>query len=186
MLIRWRKPYGSVKDSGIWNWRQGRVRMVSVWRRLMYSLVSVLGANVAFASILTLYQTLHVGLKTIESPGVGPFRVFSTMFLTYFVVSMGLSVVGWILAIPLVILAKRVDEWRFWMYLGIGIIFGPFALKVVSAYAYLSSKNRGMYPSFSVPDIFAAIVSSLTTMIFLLLMRRANQRTGEPQLPLGL
>ena len=157
------------------------MRMVSVWRRLLYSLLSVLAANVAFASVLTLYQILHVGLKTIESPGVGPFRVFFTLFLTYFAVSLGLSAVGWILATPLVILGQRVNGWRFWIYLAIGAILGPLALEAVTAYVYLSSKNRGTYPSFSVADIFALIVSSLTTLIFLLLVRRANQRAGETQ-----
>ncbi|HEX8813857.1 MAG TPA: hypothetical protein VF742_17855 [Terracidiphilus sp.] len=160
--------------------------MVSVWRRLIYSLLSVLTANVVFASALTLYGILSAGVKAFESTGIGLFKAFSILFLSYFVMSVMLSAVGWILAVPLVLLVKKVNGWRFWMYLGIGAILGPLALEAGTVYVYLSNKNRGAYPWSSVTNAFALVVSVLTTLIFLLLLRRANERAGEPQIPLGL
>ena len=159
--------------------------MVSVWRRLIYSLLSVLTANVVFASALTLYGILSAGVKAFESAGMGLFRPLLALFLTYFAVSLGISVVGWVLATPLVVLAKKVDGWRFWMYLAVGAIFGPLVMIGTTAFIHLSGKNGMAFHwfSFSEIDVFALAVSTLTSLFFLLLVRRANHRAGEKQIP---
>lgn len=79
--------------------------MVSRWKKLTYSLASILVGTATFAILL--------GISTRNPSVGGTFVMFAA------------AVAGWIVAIPLILRINNVSGWRFWLYLGIGTSTGP-------------------------------------------------------------
>jgi hypothetical protein len=78
---------------------------------------------------------------------------------------------------PFVLLVKNSRGWRFWIYLTIGSGIGPALVLSRLLYSLLTHSSSGS-PTTESPDYstiwVSAAVSNLTTLIYLLLLRRAQ------------
>jgi hypothetical protein len=88
---------------------------------------------------------------------------------------------GWLLALPLVVLIRRADGWHFWAALAVGSAIGPAIMILFAIYVGLKS-NLPLNAIFSHRDpmsitltYLAAVLSLLTTLFFLLFLRRAQR-----------
>lgn len=143
--------------------------MVPWWKRLVYSLASaVVGAGVAGACAAA-QQVIVNSHGHLSAMGVWTAILF---FDPWVIV---LSLPGWALAVPIVVLVTNIRGWRFWMWWAIGICLGPALVMVVALY---SGPGFGGLPGSSMSAVYlAAAVSGLTTLIYLLLLRRGQART---------
>ena|ERR1035438_6285377 len=143
--------------------------MVRWWRRLFYSLISVVvGAGVCGGALMI--QRMIADPHTPFSPQAW---VGSIVFFDYWLVL--LSLPGWLLAIPAVLLVRDLRGLRFWIYLAMGSCIGPAIILGIAFYSALRSPNFVGFPENSLSTVcLAAGISSVTTLIYLLLLRRAQ------------
>ena len=149
--------------------------MVPWWKRLFYSLVSVfLGAGLSGAWVAS-QQFLSTSHGRISAMGLST----AVLFFDGWVVVLALP--GWLLATPLVLLVRNISGWRFWMYLAIGLCFGPALILAVEFYSAARSPNVAGFPGSSMSIVyFAAAVSGLASLIYLLLLRLGQSRSSLP------
>jgi hypothetical protein len=89
-----------------------------------------------------------------------------------------LCIGGWILSLPIVLLAKRLYAQPFWIILLVGTAIGPILMLLIALWMILSSPYPvGPFPPEDKNLVYLAIVVSFfTTLLYLLLMRRAARR----------
>jgi hypothetical protein len=149
--------------------------MVPWWKRLLYSLESwVIAAIVSgFFFVITEKVGLHPDQRvTVADIGAGLAIIILTVFL--------FSLPGWLLAIPIVLAVRNIRGWRFWMYFVLGSSIGPVWFLGMGLYFSHTSPNYAG----SVPgpiDLYyrPAAVSSLTTLLYLLLLRGAQEEEAK-------
>jgi hypothetical protein len=84
-----------------------------------------------------------------------------------------------LLAIPLVLLVRNIKGWRFWMYWAVGLLFGPAMILGVSFYSAVRAPNFAGFPGNSMSMVYlAGAISGVTTLIYLLLLRRGQTRAA--------
>jgi hypothetical protein len=144
--------------------------MVPWWKRLIYSLVSaVVGAGVSGACAAA-QQFVANSHGHLSAMGLWTAILF---FDPWVIV---LSLPGWVLAIPIVLLVRNIRGWRFWMYWAVGILIGPVLIMAVALY---SGPGLGGLPGGSMSLLYlATAISALTTLIYLLLLRRGQARAS--------
>ncbi len=144
--------------------------MVPWWKRLIYSLVSaVLGAGVSGACAAA-QQFITTSRGHLSAMG------FWTAILFFDPWVIVVSLPGWVLAIPIVLLVKNIRGWRFWMYWAIGVCIGPALILGVALY---SGPGLAAIPGGATSLIYlAAAISGLTTLLYLLLLRRGQARAA--------
>jgi hypothetical protein len=122
------------------------------------------GALFAFAEEMGLHSSQGVTLSQI---GAG---------IAFFVVMVFLaSLPGWLLAIPIVLAVRNIAGWRFWMYFALGTGIGPLWILGMGLYFSLVSPHHTGFAPGPIDLYYKALaVSSLTTLIYLLLLRRAQ------------
>ena len=147
--------------------------MVALWKRLIYSFVSaVLGAGVggAGAAAQQVVSNAHGHLSAMA--------VWTAiLFFDPWVIA--LSLPGWFLALPLVLLVRNVRGWRFWMYWIIGICFGPAIVLIVNWIATMRGFSiAGIHGGLTAAAYLAAAISGLSSLIYLLLLRHGQARSA--------
>jgi hypothetical protein len=147
--------------------------MVSWWKRLIYSFVSaVLGAGVSGAcgAAQQVVSNAHGHLSAMA--------VWTAiLFFDPWVVA--LSLPGWLLTLPLVLLVRNVRGWGFWMYWVIGICFGPAIVLMVNWIAAMRGFSLAGIPGGLSSAIYlAAAISGLSSLIYLLLLRREQTKAA--------
>ena len=142
--------------------------MVPWWKRLVYSLASaVLGAGVSGACAAA-QQVIANSHGHLSAMAVWT----SILFFDPWVIA--LSLPGWVVGIPLVLLVTNIRGWRFWVYWAIGIGIGPLLVLAVALY---SGPGFAGLPGSSMSAVYlAGAVSGLTTLLYLLLLRRGQAR----------
>lgn len=147
--------------------------MVPWWKRLIYSLGSVIvgagaaGALVAGREFISSSHG-HVSAMGLTIAGLG--------FDCWVVI---LSLPGWLLAIPVVLLVRYTYGWRFWMYWALGTCVGPALILGVALYSALRAPNLEGFPGDSMSVVYlAGAISFLSTLLYLLLLRRARIRAA--------
>jgi hypothetical protein len=148
--------------------------MVPWWKRLIYSLVSMLiGAGVSGAAV-TAREILANAHGRISATGL---LIAALGFGTWVVV---FSVPGWLMAIPIVLLVRNIRGWRFWMYFALGACFGPVLILGVGFYSAVRGMSFEGFPGHSMSVVYiAGAVSSLTTLLYLLWLRGAQMRLSR-------
>lgn len=136
--------------------------MVPRWKKLAYSLVGVILGAATLAGLSLLF------------PGKSedPIELFFVVTFLIF----GVSLAGWLIAIPLTLIVNNISRWRFWLYLGIGSSVGPILAYVGMILPFLRS-YKGQYgqtPAILVIVSGSAILSCIATLAYLLLLRRAQ------------
>ncbi len=143
--------------------------MVPWWKRLVYSLGSVVvGAGVSGAL---------VSAKEFVTNAHGH---LSAMGLTVAVLDFDcwvviLSLPGWMLAIPIVLMVRNISGWRFWIYWVLGSCFGPMLVLGIALYSAVRAANFEAFPGNAASVVYlAGAISCLTTLLYLLLLRRGQ------------
>jgi hypothetical protein len=144
--------------------------MVSWWERVLLSLASVvMAALVCLAGVL-----LHSALPSHRGSLQASDLIFTGGFVVFF------CSLGWVLSVPFVLVATNLRGWRFWLYLALGSGAGPLLMFAVFAFFYLavpqSPSAHWFGPELRPLVYLAAAISSLTALIYLLLLRRAQAR----------
>jgi hypothetical protein len=143
--------------------------MVRWWKRLFYSLISVvIGAGICGGFVISQQMIANPHMPFSPQAWFG-----SVVFFDYWVVL--LSLPGWLLAIPAVLLVRDLRRWRFWVYLALGSCVGPVLIFGIAFYSALSAPSFAGLPQNSVSAAcLAAGISFVTTLLYLLLLRRAQ------------
>ena len=141
--------------------------MIPWWKRLLFSLLSVTMAAFVCGTLFSVVNVLvfpgqHQHFDAVEFfTGIGIVLLF--------------SLPGWILAIPIVLIVTNYREWRFWVYLAVGSVIGPLLMFGIAFYAFFSDPHSSGFSWEANPLlILGTSVSCVTTLIYLLLMRRAQ------------
>jgi hypothetical protein len=119
---------------------------------------SVCGAIVLFPHILANPTGHHGVIGTLG------------MFLFFECLVLALIFPCWVLVTPMVLTATNLRGWRFWMYWAIGTFFGPlywFGRKLIGL-----DTNSKLYAG---PYAVVSVVSVLSSLIYLLVTRRAQR-----------
>lgn len=86
------------------------------------------------------------------------------------------SLPGWLIGLPFVLTIENIGRWRFWMYLVIGAGIGPLLMVAVGTFTWLTSTNfAGWAPEAKNLVWLGFAVSTLTTLIYLMLLRHCQQ-----------
>ena len=145
-------------------------QLVPTWKRLAFSLLSVMAASAAFTGLSLLL------------PGTSKAPIESFLVITL-VISL-VSLQGWLVALPLILLINNISGWRFWMYLGIGSSIGPVITYLGILVPFLDS-YKGHYsqaPAVIVMLGVSFVISCLATTSYLLLLRGAQFRINQRSL----
>ncbi len=147
--------------------------MIAWWKRLIYSLVGVvLGAALpgAWIAAQPFFHNSGAHLSAIA-------MLTAILFFDPWVIT--LSLPGWVLALPLILLVRQVQGWRFWMYWGIGICFGPAMILGIGLYSAARAPSFAGFPaSYASTAYLSGAISGLASLIYLLLLRRAQTRAA--------
>ena len=143
------------------------------WKRLLYSLLSmVVGAGVCGA-VIAAKEFLDNAHGHISAMGLLTAVVY---FDTWVVL---LSVPGWLLAIPIVLLVRNIRGWRFWVYCAIGACFGPALILAVALFSAVRAPNFAGFPGDSMSVVYmAGAVSTVTTLLYLVKLRIAQNQSS--------
>jgi hypothetical protein len=142
--------------------------MAPWWKRLLYSFESWLIAALLSGPIFVIAEMIG----SHPSRAIALLEVAASVaFVTGMVLI--LSFPGWLLAIPIVLAVRHVYGWRFWMCFALGIGIGPLTFLGMQLYFALAS-HAAFVPGPIEFYLRPAAVSSLTTLIYLLLLRGAQ------------
>jgi len=149
---------------------------MTTWRRISDSLLSVL-----FALVIS-----SMFLDVIRSPRDPKSWITGTLFVIIY--GSPLWIIGWLLALPIVLKIRQTKSWRFWALLSLGSGIGPLVMLIiaVSFELYTLSTNKGSASSWAPEALnlvyFAACISFMTTLFFLLFLRRAQRITDSKRI----
>lgn len=157
--------------------------MVPWWKRLMYGLIGWLVATCAVSFLIwiwVLIMPIWVHTQSTVKRSDSVFDVLSGVFGAFLLVlisALSVSIIGWILGIPYVLLVRNSKGWRFWIYLALGTGIGPALFLSPLLYSFLTRSSPGSLPS-EPADYgsvgISTVFSSFTILIYLLLLRRAQ------------
>ena len=144
--------------------------MVPWWKRLFYGLIGWVVAMCAIALLTLIWLLTYSPLKRSDSVSDVASGVLGA-FLAFLISASAVTIFGWLLGLPYVLLVRSSRGWRFWVYLALGSGIGP-ALVLFAVLTRASSHDLTTddYVNFCI----SAVVSSLTTLTYLLLLRRAQ------------
>jgi drug/metabolite transporter (DMT)-like permease len=147
--------------------------MVAWWKRLMFSLASVVAAVVVCLAVLMAADVVLKGkIANIHSSEVG----------IAVGVTIALCLVGWVITAPLVLIVRNVPGGRFWIYWVIGSCVGPvLMLGLFAAVFFLvphSPTDHWIRPELWPLVYLAAAISSLTSVFYLFLLRWGQARAS--------
>jgi hypothetical protein len=152
---------------------------ISRSRRLAYSFLSVLiGWLIVDAAL--------VGGGAVLDGSYRRNGVTEVIFSFFFVFLIGgfLCLVGWTLSLPIILTVSQFERSRFWVFLLVGTAIGPLTMiaaeLVLEIYTVLENPNSMLgAPEFGKFLLLPASVSFVTTLIYLLLMRRSTQQPSH-------
>ncbi len=139
---------------------------VSRWARVGYSAVGFAVGIVSF-SVWT----------TVAAGSTGQLNLIDPMLWLCLAASM-FALPGWLLALPMVLLVKRVDGWRFWAIWAMGTAIGPVVLIGFDLREWLAGGRAGRLADFGSSFHWTgAWVAAVAALVYLLLVRRAQRRS---------
>jgi hypothetical protein len=144
--------------------------MVPWWKRLFYGLVGWVVATCTAALLALIWLLAQAPHKRNDSLSDVVSGVFSAL-LALLISAFAVTFFGWLLGLPYVLLVRNCIGQRFWAYLALGSGIGPvlvlFAVLTRTDSLSLTTDDYGTFCS-------SAVVSILTTLTYLLLLRRAQ------------
>jgi len=143
-------------------------------KRLLYSMLSVIAAVVM----------VTISLWILSTPR--PKMAFETAFFSgYF--TLIFSLFGWAVAVPIVLLVSNYTGWRMWFWGAVGCCIGPALLLGLAAFSFLTEPLlAGFAPGSWRFLLMAGAVSSITTVLYLVLVTRSARRSPQLITPSSL
>lgn len=144
--------------------------MVPVWKRLVYSLVSVIAAVVlCYAAVFS-----RIFFRNLSGhPISGDFFVSVSLTLVC-------CIPGWLIALPVVLMVRNTRGWRFFAYWAVGSCIGPALIYVVALLAFHGFAGfRSAAPEANDFLYLSAAISCLATILYLLLLRRSEAHAAR-------
>ncbi len=145
--------------------------MAPWWKRLLFSLASIVAAAVVCMGCLIAFELILNRQTAI---------IHSSEVLLTVAVTMALCLVGWVVSAPVVLMIRNVRGLRFWIYWVLGCCFGPLLMLALFAAVYLvvphSPNEQWIRPELMPLAYLAAAISSLASLLHLLLLRKAQSR----------
>jgi hypothetical protein len=156
--------------------------MVTWWKRLLFSLASVLVAAMVCMGCM-------IAVDAVFKPVPGGVR--SSEAVLTIAVTVGFSMVAWFVSTPAVLIVRNFRGPRFWVYLVLGSCVGPLLMMALFAAVYLlvphSPNDHWIRPELRPLLYLAAGISSLTSLFYLLCVRwtenRGMRRAAEVESP---
>ena len=135
--------------------------MVAWWKRLLFSLASVVAAAaVCLGSLIVVEVALKRQTAIIHS---------SEVALTVGV-TVALCLVGWVISTPLVLMVRNVPGGRFWIYWAVGSCVGPLLMLGLFAAVFFlvphSPNEQWIRPELWPLVYLAAAISSITSIFY--------------------
>jgi hypothetical protein len=153
---------------------------VTTSQRIAISLLSVLLALAIASPLLAVLNSPH-------NP-----KLWLTATLGFFFYGLLFCAAAWLVGLPLVVLVRRTDGWHFWTALAIGTAIGPITITLFALWQGLKSNIplRVVFfhrnPLTNALTWLAAAIALLTTLFFLLALRRTqreqNKDVGDGQI----
>lgn len=150
--------------------------MVPWWKRLLYGVSGWVVTMCAVSLLFPVWVLAQSPIKRTDTAAdvlSGVFGAFLACLISVFAV----SIFGWLLGLPYVLLVRNSKGWRFWIYFVLGSGIGPVLVLSLFFYTFLKGSLNNL-PTKPTDYYFGAcisvVVSSLTTLICLLLLRRAQ------------
>jgi hypothetical protein len=166
--------------------------MVPRGRRLVYSAASVAitaaACDLAICLRSEYVDASHHNARFAMNSSTGIAYFVSALFGVFWWV-LFFCIPGWVLALPIVFLAKELSGLRFWIWWAAGTCVGPAIMYGVAYGApyflfrspsYQGASNGGI-PVWSGWFSLATGFAGVATMIFLLLLRREQRRLGASE-----
>jgi len=139
---------------------------ISRWKRVLYSFVSLLFTWSAIALILSLAaHNFSYGFVV---------WIGSSFFVWFY--GGALCLLGWLLFIPIAFSVSNYEGNRYWVVLAIGNIIAPCALWLTALYNGLPLNIFTWKKEADYLLLLSLAVSLPTTLLYLLLIRRAEHR----------
>ncbi|HEY1903824.1 MAG TPA: hypothetical protein VGG56_15430 [Terracidiphilus sp.] len=146
--------------------------MVAWWKRLLFSLASIVAAAIVCMAAIV--------VESADKSHPVSFRS-SEVILTLAVI-VGFCLIGWVFAVPAVLLVTNIRGGRFWLYWVLGSCVGPLLMLALCAVVFLvfpqGSGSPWLNPALRPLVYLAGAISSLTSLFYLLLLRRAQIRAA--------
>jgi hypothetical protein len=143
--------------------------MVPLWKKIGLSVISLFAGSILGAAIMVLQMLIS------DPPPASRMGESLLAFASLAPLFLLLSLVGWVGAIPAVILIKGFCRWRYWVYLALGTAIGPvFWL----GFRMLTEKGAARFDFFAMP-YQVTTVSFLIALIYILLFQRAQERAAR-------
>jgi hypothetical protein len=147
--------------------------MVAWWKRILLSLLSVVVATVVCI----------VGMVLADALKSKQFNFRSSEVLLTIAVTVGFCMVAWILSLPVVLLISKIAGWRFWFYWILGSCVGPALMLGLILLIYVvfphSPDASWFVPAEMSLVYIAGTISSLTSLFYLLFLRRAQKKAAS-------
>jgi hypothetical protein len=144
--------------------------MVAWWKRLLFSLASMIAAAVICLACMLLETTLNSRPANIHS---------SEVMLTV-AVMVGFCLIGWVISIPAVLIVRNISGGRFWLYWILGSSVGPLLMLLLFVAVFVLVPHgpgaQWFNPALRPLAYFAAAISSLTSLCYLLWLGWAQRR----------
>lgn len=139
--------------------------MVGKWKRILYSIISAIASIFIFG--------IAVAIESLVTRGADP----SGAFVLACLATSYLGIPCWILALPIILWITNIEGWRLWGVFALGASLGPLVILGIASYTAISSTTFVGFAQGSGIFIWMAMgVSSLATLLYLLLLRRAQLR----------
>lgn len=141
--------------------------MVPWWKKLLISLVGWI-AGAVLGAVVMVAQALVTDPPPMSRAGESLVAFASLAPLLTLV-----SLPGWVVAIPLVLVAKSFCRWRFWAWLAAGTAIGPVLWLVWSLVTTKGKIDVATMPA----QCF--VISFLGSLVYLRLLLRAQARAAK-------
>ena len=146
--------------------------MVAWWKRLLFSLASMIAAAVVCLAAMLLLTTLKSHSANIHS---------SEVILTV-AVMVGFCLIGWLVSIPAVLIVRNISGARFWLYWILGSSVGPVLMMLLFLAVFVVVPHgpgaQWFNPALRPLTYFATAISSLTSLCYLGLLGWAQRRAA--------
>jgi hypothetical protein len=144
--------------------------MVAWWQRLFFSLASLVTAALLCLGCLV--------LETVAKSRAGSVQSSEVMLVAGLTV--GFCMVAWVVSAPVVLTIRNIRGVRFWLYWVLGSCVGPVVMAGLCAVVYFMFPHSPGSPWFR-PEYLplmglAGAISSLTALLYLLMLRSAQKR----------
>ena len=143
----------------------------SRWKRLLYSILSVLFCAILASFVASLVQLWHL-----------PRFDLRLVFLQTSVVSVFTLVAclpGWLIALGFILSITNLRGWRFFATWALGTAIGPLVLLGFSLFLFMSASGARTFFYPAEMAWFSVAIAGSSTLLYLLLVRHSQRRAAH-------